>query len=58
MLSAKVKAIVHFVQLFARTRHVPPRAMLTSSESCQECAHRWQASGYNPDVRCPRHEVG
>jgi hypothetical protein len=54
MFSAK--AIVHFVQLVLRTGHVPPRSVLTSSENCRECARRWQASGYNAEVRCPRHQ--
>jgi hypothetical protein len=52
------KAIVHFVLLLARTRRVPPRSIATPSETCQDCARRWEASGYDPEVRCPKHYVG
>jgi hypothetical protein len=48
-----LKAIIHFVLLLVRTRHVPPTAI--TSESCADCARRWQASGYDPDARCPGH---
>ncbi|MFC0113139.1 hypothetical protein [Kibdelosporangium aridum] len=53
-----MKAILRLVQLTVRTRHVPPRSLVTSSENCQECARRWQQSGYDPAARCPKHPIG
>lgn len=50
-----LKAIIHFVLLLARTRHLPPKAIANTSETCTACARRWQASGYDPTARCPRH---
>ncbi|GAB3872845.1 hypothetical protein GCM10029964_011970 [Kibdelosporangium lantanae] len=48
-----LKAIIHFVLLLVRTRHLPPKSI--ACDSCAECARRWQASGYDPGARCPRH---
>jgi hypothetical protein len=50
------KAIVHFVHLLVRNRRVRRKDIPASAQTCQDCARRWEAAGYDPDVRCPRHQ--
>ncbi len=48
-----LKTLIRWVNMLTHPRSIPR----TSSENCSECARRWQASGYDPAVRCPAHRL-